>query len=49
MDYVHINEKLVSKQDKRNGAVILVDKRKYKVIGFEIITGNFICTELGSR
>lgn len=46
MDYIHINEKLVSSEDKRKGGLIRVEGKLYRVIGFELATNNFIVVEV---
>lgn len=46
MDYIHINEKQSSGRVLRRGDILSVGNEKYRIIGLEIATNDFICVRV---
>ena len=45
MEYIHINNREVFKKGKVDGKRIYLNSKTYKILSFELATGNFIVEE----
>jgi hypothetical protein len=49
MQYIHINNKELYRGGKEDTKNIYIDNKKYKIISFELATGDFIVEEVKDK